>query len=92
MNRVDRILLGAVLLSLIITSPALALNFGNDNCAENPLVVDDAAKAARVADGYNCGLVDLTIKTSLTITDPVLPITARSIMVADIPVSPRSNR
>jgi hypothetical protein len=81
MTRVGRILLGAVVLSICLASPALALNFGDDNCAENPFVVDTGVKAARVANGYNCVAVDLTIKTSLTIVDPVLPITAKSITV-----------
>ena len=81
MKRVDRILLGAVVLSLVIASPALALNFADDNCAENPFVVDTALKAARVANGYNCSAVDLTLKTSLVITEVVLPITAKSVTV-----------
>jgi hypothetical protein len=81
MKRVDRILLGAVVLSLVIASPALALNLGDDNCAENPFIVDTALKAVRVANGYHCTTVDLVVKTSLIITETVLPISARSIAV-----------
>jgi len=87
MNRIGRLLLGAVVLSLslslVIASQALAaLNFGDDNCAQTPFVVDTALEAARVANGYSCQAVDLTIKTSLTITDQVVTITAKSITVA----------
>jgi hypothetical protein len=61
---------------------AYAANLFDDDCAENPFVVDTALKAARVANSYHCANVDLTIKTSLTgIVDPVLSITAKTITI-----------
>jgi hypothetical protein len=76
------IALAALVLPLALGTPAHALNFADDNCAENPLIVDDAVKMARVVNGYNCSATDLTIRTSLTpIVDPVLPITAKSITI-----------
>jgi hypothetical protein len=81
MTRIGRILLGAVVLAIGLASPVLALDFTDDNCAENPFVVDTLADAQRVQNGYNCPLVDLTIRTSLTITEAVLIVTAKSIAV-----------
>lgn len=80
--------LGILALVFSLGGPAGAvINFADDNCAENPFTVDTAAKAARVANGYNCAAVDLTITTSLNdnapsdIVDQDLPITAKSITI-----------
>jgi hypothetical protein len=74
--------LGAI---LTLGAPARASVFADDNCAENPLIVDDGpagAKALRVANGYSCPAVDLTITTSLNVNDPNLTIRAASITIS----------
>jgi hypothetical protein len=87
------IALAALALPLALGSPAHALNFADDNCAENPFVVDTALEAARVANGYNCPLVALTINTSLTgIVDTLLPITAASVTLSGPDVLDPSKR
>jgi hypothetical protein len=73
-------------IALVATAPAQALDFTDDNCAENPFVVDTTPEAQRVANGYNCPTVDLTIRTlqnppAVVITDAVLPIIAKSITI-----------
>ena len=79
----------SVLLTLVavlaIGSPAWATITADDNCSENPLVVDDGPagpKALRVANGYICPLVALTIASDLNVVDPTLDIRAASITVA----------
>jgi hypothetical protein len=75
----------SLLLALTTTVlPANATNTANDNCAENPLIVDDGPagpKALRVADGYICGAVTLEIRTSLNVTDHTLEIVAKEILI-----------
>ncbi len=77
------IVLAALLVPFVLGSgPAQALNFADDNCAANPLVVDTLAVAQTLANGYNCPLVDVTIKTTLpNIVDPILSITAKTLKV-----------
>ena len=67
--------------------PASA-NTADDNCAENPLIVDDGPngpKAVRVANSYICPGVTLEIRTSLNVTDSSLQITAKEILIEPLP-------
>jgi hypothetical protein len=83
----------ALVLPFALGGPAQALDFSDDNCAENPLVVDTVPEAERLANGYNCPAVALTINTSLPgIVDPVLPITAASITIVGPDVLEPSKR
>jgi hypothetical protein len=86
--RLPSIAIAVVLLvtALGFTGLAEALDFSDDNCAQNPFVVQTAADAQRVANGYSCPFVDLTIRTlqnppGVVITDPTLPIIAKSITI-----------
>jgi hypothetical protein len=79
--------LASLAVILALGGPAWATVTADDNCAENPLVVDDGPagpKAQRVANGYVCPTTDLVINTSLNVTDPTLDIRARSITVATL--------
>jgi hypothetical protein len=79
------LILAALVLSLAIGGQVQALDFTNDTCPDNggtKFIVDTAAEAATVADGYDDPTCDLFIRISLTgIVDATLPITAKSITI-----------
>ncbi len=80
--------LGILALVFSLGGPAGAvLNFADDDCGNPDTTIDTPAEAARVANGYNCAGVDLTITTSLNdnapsdIVDQNLQISAKSLTI-----------